>query len=115
MKTLTLLLSTGVPWALTYFLMDKLPLFGAESSLMKGLAKGLTMTLARRLVSIVLPIVFSGAITGLAVLAGAVPAPLGWPGWIDVIWEYSGLAVLLPQLTHAYVKGRKLSNGGGGG
>jgi len=107
MEFIALLMNVGAPAALTYFLMESLPLLAEDSPMIVFLGKALTVKLARRLFSYLLPIIFAGGLSALAVSAGVVDNPAGWPGWLDLIMMNSGISALLGQLGHAYVEGRR--------
>ena len=94
-------LTLGLPLLVTNYLMENSPFLQVSSKWIQSLTKYVPAKLVRRGVSLIIPFVVSGGVVGLAVLTGALLEPPNLDAWFFLIYDYSGVAVLLPQIVDA--------------
>ena len=99
------LLNLGLPLTVTDFLMENSPLLGEKAKWIVWLGRFLPVKFIRRGLSFLIPLVVSAAVVGCAVLINALPAPISTEGWLELVYTYSGIAMILPQFVDAAKKG----------
>ena len=101
MELITSLLSLGVPIPITLWLMDNVSLLQSSAKWIVWLGQYVPVRFVRRVVSFLITIAVATSLILIGIWLKALPAPIGAGEWIDIVWEHSGLAIVLTQFGHA--------------
>jgi hypothetical protein len=94
-------LSLGVPLFVTNWLMENSPFLQAKATWIVWMEQFIPAKFTRRGLSLLIPLLVSAGVVAAAVFVEALPTPVDADAWLYLIYDYSGIAVILPQLWDA--------------
>ncbi len=101
MELITTLLSLGIPIPITLWLMDNVSLLQSSAKWIVRIGQYVPVRFVRRVTSFLITIAVTSSLVLIGIWLKALAAPIGTGDWIDLIWGYSGLAIVLTQFGHA--------------